>query len=162
MAQEPPLLGQYFGNRLPKGMPCHSADIPEGEHCCDIVQVSVNIGIYNESGWSIDRVLQHRHPIRSAHDEERVREGCGCITGVATTTSGELRSVAAWTLRDKPPTTSATRMSVYCARLVIMLCTCAHVPRKDQRCHIRHSKGARLTLAEIQEWREGHKSSTLR
>ena len=51
---------------------------------------------------------------------------CGrALTGVATTTSGEVRSVAACTFSERPPTTSATRMSVYCARFVIMLCTCA-------------------------------------
>ena len=46
-------------------------------------------------------------------------------TGVATTTSGEVRSVADCTWRERPPTTSAILMSVNCAKLVIMLCTCA-------------------------------------
>ena len=48
----------------------------------------------------------------------------GARTGVATTISGEVRSVAACTLMERPPTTSAARTSVNCARLLIMLCTC--------------------------------------
>ena len=44
--------------------------------------------------------------------------------GVATTTSGLPRSVAAWTCEESPPTTSAARTSVNCASFCIIECTC--------------------------------------
>ena len=47
------------------------------------------------------------------------------LTGVATTTSGCVRSVAACACRLSPPTTSAAWMSVNCASFCSMLCTCA-------------------------------------
>ena len=45
---------------------------------------------------------------------------------MATRISGEVRRVAACTLRERPPTMSAARMSVNCASFVTMLCTCRH------------------------------------
>jgi len=51
-------------------------------------------------------------------------QGVGRRTGVATTISGLVRKVAACACRDKPPTTRASLMSVNCARLVSIACTC--------------------------------------
>ena len=45
--------------------------------------------------------------------------------GVAITTSGDVRRTAAWELTERPPTTSAIRMSVNWASFCIMECTCA-------------------------------------
>ena len=53
-------------------------------------------------------------------------EGCrwlGLLTGVATTISGLVFKVEAWTCMERPPTTSAVLMSVDCANFSIMLCT---------------------------------------
>ena len=62
-----------------------------------------------------------QQPVRSGKSGQMLGGG---LTGVATTISGLVRSVAACTFSDKPPTTSAVRMSVNCASFVIMECTC--------------------------------------
>jgi len=46
------------------------------------------------------------------------------LTGVATTISGDVLRVEAWTCMERPPTTRAALMSVAWASFSIMLCTC--------------------------------------
>ena len=65
-----------------------------------------------------------RSSLSGLHAPLELHGDCEVLTGVATTTSGLLRRVEAWSWEESPPTTSAARTSVNWARFCIMLCTC--------------------------------------
>mmetsp|Transcript_23973 Transcript_23973/g.58755 ORF Transcript_23973/g.58755 Transcript_23973/m.58755 type:complete len:252 (-) Transcript_23973:251-1006(-) len=69
--------------------------------------------------------------------------------GVATTTSGLVRSAAACTLADKPPTTKAARMVVNCARRSVIWCTCtasSRVGTSTSTCVAATGRGPRCSM----------------